>query len=537
MKNPANEMNVTVSWCEFLAGSEDNVFFDVMMNELANNASKYPYYCHLIEAGMSKEQIYMYAYGQKKTHLLGQSDSAENAVGIRATFANNVYTDSMDRMPRLRYGVAHVYNCIMDAQTLLDARRSITNEDVAKKIVSNGAASTCGAQVLLENCYISGIQNALNSGNGSSPSGYINAINSAYYMDGVKTALAPKANSTEDSRVLVTDADEFIGKLPYSGYVLCNAESLDEYVTPYAGAGKLALTVLQWEKESYNDSQEVVTPLPSDPTVPSVPDVEDEDEDDDDDTVVDSGVSAPSTATPSQSTTKKPSANVKPVAPTVAKSTYKSEVKELDESMVTDVIKESTGCQNLADLINFLIEKLMEASADTKNKTVFEGIEKDNTKVVDITIRVSGDGGQTWVEATKDNFPKDGIDVTIPYPEGIDRDKYDFVIGHLITMGINGAEIGSMEYYNPVKTDDGLKIHITSASPFIIGWKEIEAGATTVNPVVEPEKTVDAVVDAPEVVEEASTSNGWIVWALVIVLIFVAAAAGYVVYNKKKNEQ
>ncbi len=538
MKNPANEMNVTVSWCEFLAGSEDNVFFNVMMDELANNASKYPYYSHLLEAGMTKEQIYMYAYGQKKTHLLGQSDSAENAVGIRATFANNVYTDSMDRMPRLRYGVAHVYNCIMDAQTLLDARRSITNEDVAKKIVSNGAASTCGAQVLLENCYISGIQNALNSGNGSSPSGYINAINSAYYMDGVKTALAPKANSTEDSRVLVTDADEFIGKLPYSGYVLCNAESLDEYVTPYAGAGKLALTVLQWEKESYNDSQEVVTPLPSDPTVPSVPDVEDEDEDDDDDdTVVDSGVSAPSTATPSQSTTKKPSANVKPVAPTVEKSTYKSEVKELDESMVTDVIKESTGCKNLADLINFLIEKLMEASADTKNDTVFAGIEKDNTKVVDITIRVSEDGGQTWVEATKDNFPKDGIDVTIPYPEGIDRDKYDFVIGHLITMGINGAEIGSMEYYNPVKTEEGLQIHITSASPFIVGWKEIEAGATTVNPVVEPEKTVDAVVEAPEVVEEASASNGWIIWALSIVLIFVASAAGYVVYNKKKNEQ
>lgn len=31
--------------------------------------------------------------------------------------------------------------------------------------------------MLLENCYISGVENPLCSGNGSSPSGYINAIN------------------------------------------------------------------------------------------------------------------------------------------------------------------------------------------------------------------------------------------------------------------------------------------------------------------------------------------------------------------------
>ncbi len=256
VKNPSPTANITISWCEFLPGSEDNIFFDAMMNELAENSAKYPVYQHMLDEGMTKEQVYLYAYGQKKTHLFGQSDEATNAAGIQVTLANNYYKNSMDRMPRLRYGNTHVYNCIMDAQELLDAKNAISNAEIAKKIVSNGASSTCGAQVLLENCYISGIQNALNSGNGSSAPGYINAVNSVYYMDGKQEKLEPKNNSTNaDQRVLITDKAAFLGALPYSEYILYPAEKLATFVKPFAGAGKLDLTVLQWEKVSYNDSE------------------------------------------------------------------------------------------------------------------------------------------------------------------------------------------------------------------------------------------------------------------------------------------
>ncbi len=252
VKNPNPISNVTVSWCEFLPGSEDNVFFNAMMDEIVANPDTYPTYQHLLEAGMSADQIYMYAYAQKKTHLLGQGDEATNAAGIRMTLANNYYKNSMDRMPRLRYGYAHVYNCIMDAQDLLNVRLSIKDELLAEKIVSNGAASTCGGQMLLENCYINGIMKALNSGNGNSPAGYINAVNSLYYMNGVETELKPENNGTADDVVLITDADSFVNGLPYSGYVLYDAEDLDGIVKYYAGAGKLQLTNLQWEKTSYN---------------------------------------------------------------------------------------------------------------------------------------------------------------------------------------------------------------------------------------------------------------------------------------------
>lgn len=41
-----------------------------MMNAMKENPDNYPYYKHLLDAGMTDQQIYNYAYGQKKTHLL-----------------------------------------------------------------------------------------------------------------------------------------------------------------------------------------------------------------------------------------------------------------------------------------------------------------------------------------------------------------------------------------------------------------------------------------------------------------------------------
>ncbi len=255
VKNPSTTKtsNITISWCSFLpAGRGD--FFEVMMNELAANPSQYPYYSHLIkDLHMTKEQVISYAYGQKKTHLLGQSDDAVNAANIRVTLANNYYRDSMDRMPRLRYGNSHVYNCVLDSEDIYQAKLSIENSEAAEKIVSNGASSTCRGKVLLENCYINDILNPLNSGNGASPSGYINAVNSVYYLNGVKTNLQPKSNSTTDSSVLVLNAEEFKNSLPYNAPVLYPAEQLVDIVIPNSGAGVLDMTVLQWEKTMYYD--------------------------------------------------------------------------------------------------------------------------------------------------------------------------------------------------------------------------------------------------------------------------------------------
>jgi pectate lyase/pectin methylesterase-like acyl-CoA thioesterase len=433
----ATPMYITVSWCEFLPGSQNNTFFNEMMDYLDEHKDSMPYYKSLLESGMSKEQIWWYAYGQKKTHLLGQNDEASANKNLNVTFANNYYYNSMDRMPRLRFGTAHVYNCIMDSQELLDAKDGITNEDAAKHIVSNGASSTCDAQILLENCYINGIQNALNSGNGSSPSGYINAINSSYYMYGKSEVLEPKCNTTkEGEQIKVTDADEFISALPYSEYHLYDSETLDQIVIPYSGAGKLNLTVLQWEKTEYNATY-IAPSVVSKPSV--VPD-------------------------PSDS-----------LMGTVHKA-QESKENEIPESIMSDEIKNATGCETAEELVVYL-KNALENNDGAQN--ILSGVEASDTYVTDVTVMISNDGGKTWMPATEENFPTTGVDIVLNYPNSTDSQNYDFVIGHLITMNCNGQKAGTMEYLKPEKTKDGLKIHINSASPFVIGWKEITSEVIT----------------------------------------------------------
>lgn len=251
--------DVTISWSKFLPESEGS-FFDDMMDLLEANPEQYPYYQELlITHGMSKDQIRQYSAAQKKTHLIGASDTEANTSNLRITLANNYYKNSMDRMPRVRKGYAHVYNTIMDATELYDLRNSLTDEYAMSKVVSNGAISTQGASVLLENSDISGIIKALLSGNGSSPAGYIGALNTVYKMDGVETELTV-TDSTYSG--LVLNVDEFKHALPYI-YNVYDARSLASSVLPYAGAGAISMSSVQWQKAVYNNlaDEDVQAPI------------------------------------------------------------------------------------------------------------------------------------------------------------------------------------------------------------------------------------------------------------------------------------
>ncbi len=236
-KDQTSNMNVTISWCQFLPGSKDNIFYTKMMDYLYEHQDEYPFYKETLKKKGSKEAMWNYCYGQKKTHLFGASDSNTGDRYLRITLANNVYKNSMDRMPRLRFGTVHMYNCIMDSQELLD-KTSVT---------SNGAISTCDGQLLLENCYISGIKKPLISGNSKSPTGYINAVDSVYYLNGAKKALTPQTNtSSSDNQLKVTNTATFLANLPYEDYTEYKATELHSKVEPFAGAGKINLTAKQW---------------------------------------------------------------------------------------------------------------------------------------------------------------------------------------------------------------------------------------------------------------------------------------------------
>ena len=414
--NKDTATNVTVSWCEFLPGSENNTFFNAMMDTLAANPGQYPYYQSLLDSGMTKEQVWWYAYGQKKTHLLGQSDDAVQNRNLNVTLANNYYYNSMDRMPRLRFGNAHVYNCIMDAQELYDARASITDKEAALRIVSNGASSTCGGQLLVENSYMNGIVNALNSGNGSSPAGYINAVNSLYYVNGTRYALTPKVNTTKPGEtVLLLNADAFVQSLPYSDYVLYDAAQLKTLVVPFAGAGKLTLNTLQWEKGAYIDETW------------SKPE--------DNSNYVNDGL-------PDYVEVETPDGTVVVIGDGIAIAVEKDVVfKDSKGNVITsDKIYVKAAAQEKSPLASMITLKA-----------------EDRIKYFDVVL-VNEAGDKVTLAGGK-------ITLTFAYPDGTNRFDYSFKVYH-------GLSSGGMEQLGVSCDDAGIKVKVDSFSPFAVVYTE-----------------------------------------------------------------
>ena len=94
---------------------------------------------------------------------------------------------------------------------------------------------------------------------------------------------------------------------------------------------------------------------------------------------------------------------------------------------------------------------------------------KDNQVFYDIALKYYD--GSKWVDVTEANFPANGVDVVLPYPDGTDS-KDTFTIVHMLTTGENAGE---MEIISYTKEDDGLHFHVTSLSPFGVSWVKYTA--------------------------------------------------------------
>lgn len=97
---------------------------------------------------------------------------------------------------------------------------------------------------------------------------------------------------------------------------------------------------------------------------------------------------------------------------------------------------------------------------------------RDGIVYYDIALKYF-DGGK-WVEVTKENFPKNGVDVVLSYPDGTDS-KDTFTIVHMLTTG---EDAGKTEIVKYQKEDSGLHFHVNSLSPFAISWEKYEAPVT-----------------------------------------------------------
>ena len=99
------------------------------------------------------------------------------------------------------------------------------------------------------------------------------------------------------------------------------------------------------------------------------------------------------------------------------------------------------------------------------------GITENNIAVYDAELLVNVNGAG-WQKVTKDNFPKDGLSITLPYPSNTDKTTHDFTAAHMFTEDMNGFQAGEAEYPAVTKTEDSITFKVYGLSPIAIGWKE-----------------------------------------------------------------
>lgn len=161
---------------------------------------------------------------------------------------------------------------------------------------------------------------------------------------------------------------------------------------------------------------------------------------------------------------------------------------ELDDSLETRVTRtdlsqvevpsslQQVGYTSISDITAALSRVL----------TAHSGYTYQNIAYYDITVMVSNDR-KTWREAKLEDFPDDGLTITVPYPTGTTKVGNDFIAAHMFTATDTrlGIEAGGIEEPTVTKTANGIEMKIKGTSPLGVAWKAAAAdnnnNSTTAN--------------------------------------------------------
>lgn len=148
-----------ISWCEFLAGSADeNGYLFQMMNQIEQEyqqgKTRYLYYNKLRDSGASFEDIlYGLAIPQKKGFLCGDDatfsgsyDTADDYnfnLKLQISFANCIFKNLEDRLPKLRGGNAYMYNCVVDCLEYSNSRAKLKAVSAASRVAEINSKWKC----------------------------------------------------------------------------------------------------------------------------------------------------------------------------------------------------------------------------------------------------------------------------------------------------------------------------------------------------------------------------------------------------------
>jgi hypothetical protein len=167
---------------------------------------------------------------QKKCSLIGHSDSngSEDTNHLNVTFHHNYYVNVAERMPRMRFGNAHVFNLYCENLGYYNP----TNFGPASK----GIQSTAGAATLVENVYFyhphDGTFPTIEANGG--PTGTVKVVNSTILnLPGVNVAFREYGPTNFSFNF------PFATNRPPYPYAMDAVADVPSLVTNFAGVGKL----------------------------------------------------------------------------------------------------------------------------------------------------------------------------------------------------------------------------------------------------------------------------------------------------------
>lgn len=187
------------------------------------------------------------------------------------------------------------------------------------------------------------------------------------------------------------------------------------------------------------------------------------------------------------------------------------------------------------------VEKITEILLASK-----QGATSENTVVYDVHYNISTDG-KHWSQLTAQQFPKDGMTITLPYPEGVDPASNEFTAMHMFTQNMNGYHVGDVEVLKTVKVTNGLQMTVNGFSPIAITWEKTGAasdgGSNTTPPPSGGNETNIApngggnVTTAPDTRPIVQTGDNTALVIYAVIMTVSAAGVMYLLMKTKNGKQ
>jgi pectate lyase len=183
---------VTFSWCRFGGDTEGAVARQIAYleklyrGELTDSRVSFTFYRGLRDGAYAASgipaqtpaSIVARELPHDKTNLVGSADTEVTSIGyLNLTFHHVYYHDCQQRLPRMRFGNAHLYNVLVD------------NSGVATG-ANMGAAATCDSAILAENCDFLEIASPFPPVSGTSPPGRATQSGSRWVLGGAARSFA-----------------------------------------------------------------------------------------------------------------------------------------------------------------------------------------------------------------------------------------------------------------------------------------------------------------------------------------------------------